>query len=144
LLEADQPNIALLFRDADVLSGKDLTYVDLLGTNTDSPALGDGDGAVVKRAFHFGYFRHHPARPAMHFSPAYSPLACRGRSASLELIHNQNSCAASPRTRVTRLKPPLCLMENDAGINSHKVVSNIMCAKKKPNCACQFHDRVTP
>ena len=57
---ADRPTYVHLskegaeFLDADVLSGKDLTQIDLLGTDTDSPALGDGDGALVKRVFHLG------------------------------------------------------------------------------------------
>jgi hypothetical protein len=47
--EGDEPHPVADLGDADSLSGKDVTAIDLATTETDPAAVGDHHGLVVKR-----------------------------------------------------------------------------------------------
>lgn len=47
--EGDEPDFIAHLLDSHVLSGEHLTEVDLSLIEADATAVGDGDGAVVKR-----------------------------------------------------------------------------------------------
>ena len=47
--EGDEPDALADLRDADFLSGKDVTQVDLLGLEADPAAVGHESRVVVKR-----------------------------------------------------------------------------------------------
>jgi hypothetical protein len=49
--EADEPNSVLDLFYSDRLAGKDLAEIDLLTSQANSAAGGDGDGFVVERIF---------------------------------------------------------------------------------------------
>jgi hypothetical protein len=54
LHKAYEPHLVADFRDADVLAGEHGAEVDLAPADADSPAVGEGGGAVVEGVFEVG------------------------------------------------------------------------------------------
>jgi len=52
--EADERDVVGDFAHADGLSGEGLAEVDLARAEAQSPAMGDGDGAIVQRVMKLG------------------------------------------------------------------------------------------
>jgi hypothetical protein len=60
--KTNQPDLLRDFLDADILSGEDLTEIYLTPPDADTPALRDGDGAIMQGIFEFAQACVRPRR----------------------------------------------------------------------------------